>query len=38
MFDDFGLEAHELIPRVNHVVVPTTVRARGRDGVAVSAN
>ena len=22
MFDDFRLEAHELIPRGNHVVVP----------------
>jgi ketosteroid isomerase-like protein len=38
MFDDFRVEAHELIPRGNHVVVPTTVRARGRDGVLVSAN
>jgi uncharacterized protein len=38
MFDDFRVEAHELIPRGNHVVVPTTVHARGRDGVPVSAN
>ena len=38
MFDDFRVEAHELIPRGNHVVVPTTVRATGRDGVPVSAN
>ena len=27
MFDDFRLEAHELIPRGNHVVVPCTVYA-----------
>ena len=26
MFDEFRVEAHELIPRGNHVVVPTTVR------------
>jgi steroid delta-isomerase-like uncharacterized protein len=38
MFDEFRVEAHELIPRGNHVVVPTTVRATGRDGVPVSAN
>jgi ketosteroid isomerase-like protein len=38
MFDDFRVEAHELIPRGNHVVVPTTVRATGRDGVPVSAH
>ena len=28
MFDDFRVEAHELIPRGNHVVVPTTVQRR----------
>jgi ketosteroid isomerase-like protein len=39
MFDDFRVEAHELIPcGNNHVVVPTTVSARGREGVEVSAS
>ena len=32
------LEAHEYIPRGNHVVVPATVYGRGREGVPVSAN
>jgi ketosteroid isomerase-like protein len=38
MFDEFSVEASEYIPRGNHVVVPTKVRATGRSGVPVSAN
>jgi ketosteroid isomerase-like protein len=38
MFDEFRVEAHELILCGNDVVVPTTVRATGRDGVPVCAN
>lgn len=38
MFDDFRVEAHELIPCGDHVIVPTTVHARGRDDVPVSAS
>ena len=37
MFDEFVLEPDEFIARGNHVVVPNTVRARGRGGVEVSA-
>jgi len=39
MFDEFRVEAHELIPRGDRfVVVPCAVYATGRDGVPVSAN
>ena len=38
MFDPFELEVHEYIPRGNHVVVPTTIRGRGPQGVPVRAN
>ncbi len=38
MFDDFRVEAHEYIPRGQHVVVTTTVHGRGRQGIPVSAN
>jgi ketosteroid isomerase-like protein len=37
-FDEVKLEAHEFIPRGDHVVVPSTVHARGREGIPVSAN
>jgi ketosteroid isomerase-like protein len=37
-FDDVKLEAHEFIPRGQHVIVPSTVHARGREGIPVSAN
>jgi ketosteroid isomerase-like protein len=37
-FDEVRLEAHEFIPRGNHVVVTTTVHGRGRHGVPVNAN
>jgi ketosteroid isomerase-like protein len=37
MFDEFVLEPEAFIVRGNHVVVPNTVRARGRGGVEVSA-
>jgi ketosteroid isomerase-like protein len=37
-FDEVRLEAHELIPRGKHVVATTTVHARGREGLPVSAN
>jgi ketosteroid isomerase-like protein len=37
MFDEFVLEPDEFMARGNHVVVPNTVRARGRGGVEVSA-
>ena len=37
MFDPFELEAHEYIPRGNHVVVPTTINGRGPQDVPVSA-
>jgi ketosteroid isomerase-like protein len=37
MFDEFSVEGLEYIPRGNHVVVPTKVRATGRSGVPVSA-
>ena len=38
MFSEMEIEASELIPRGDHVVVPITVRARGREGIPVSAN
>ena len=38
MFSEMEIEAQELIPRGNHVVVPITVRARGRGDIPVSAN
>ena len=38
VFDDFKLEAHEFIARGQHVVVPMTATARGREGVPVSAS
>jgi ketosteroid isomerase-like protein len=37
IFDEFEVTAAEFIPRGNHVVVPNTVRARGRNGIEVSA-
>ena len=37
MFDPLVLEADDFIPRGNHVVVPTTIRGRGPQGVPVSA-
>jgi ketosteroid isomerase-like protein len=38
MFSELEIEPQELIPRGNHVVVPITVRARGREDIPVSAN
>jgi ketosteroid isomerase-like protein len=38
MFDEIRLEPHEFIARGNHVVVPATVRARGRHDIPLSAN
>jgi ketosteroid isomerase-like protein len=38
MFSEIQIEPQELIPRGNHVVVPITVRARGRDDIPVGAN
>jgi len=38
MFSEMHIEPQELIPRGNHVVVPITVRARGRGDISVSAN
>ena len=38
MFSEMHIERQELIPRRNHVVVPITVRARGRGDISVSAN
>jgi ketosteroid isomerase-like protein len=37
-FEKMTLEAHEYIPRGNHVIVTTTTHGRGRGGIAVSAN
>ena len=37
MFDPMELEVHEYIPRENHVVVPSTIRGTGPQGVPVSA-
>jgi ketosteroid isomerase-like protein len=36
-FELVTLEAHDFIPRGNHVVVPTTTHGRGRQGVSVTA-
>jgi ketosteroid isomerase-like protein len=36
-FDDFQVEAHDIIPRGRHVVATVTVHGRGRHGVTVSA-
>ena len=36
-FESVTLEAHDFIPRGDHVVVPTTTHGRGRQGVAVTA-
>ena len=36
-FESVTLEAHDFIPRGNHVVVPTTTHGRGRQGVSVTA-
>ena len=38
MFSDMEISPEELIPRGDHVVVPITVRARGRGDIPVSAN
>ena len=38
MFAEIRIEPHEFIARGNHVVVPITVRARGRDDIPLSAN
>jgi ketosteroid isomerase-like protein len=38
MFSELRIEPDELIARGNHVVVPITVRARGREDIPVSAN
>ena len=36
-FDEVKLEAHEFIPRGDHVVVTTTTHGRGRQGIPVTA-
>jgi SnoaL-like domain len=36
-FESVTLEAHDYIPRGDHVVVPTTTHGRGRQGVSVTA-
>ena len=36
-FESVTLEAHDFIPRGDHVVVPTTTHGRGRQGVSVTA-
>jgi ketosteroid isomerase-like protein len=36
-FEEFVVEPGEFIDRGRHVVVPITLRARGREGIAVSA-
>jgi ketosteroid isomerase-like protein len=38
MFSEMEIEPQELIPRGDHVVVPISVRARGRGGIPVSAS
>jgi uncharacterized protein len=35
-FEEFAIEPREFIDRGRHVVVPNTLRARGRDGIEVS--
>ena len=37
-FEEFVIEPWEFIDRGRHVVVPLTLRARGREGIAVSAD
>jgi uncharacterized protein len=37
-FEEFVVEPGEFIDRGRHVVVPVTLRARGREGIAVSAD
>ena len=37
-FEEFVIEPGEFIDRGRHVVVPVTLRARGREGIAVSAD
>jgi ketosteroid isomerase-like protein len=37
-FEEFAIEPLEFIDRGRHVVVPNTLRARGRDGIQVSVN
>jgi ketosteroid isomerase-like protein len=37
-FETFVMEPREFIDRGRHVVVPNTVRARGREGIEVSAS
>jgi ketosteroid isomerase-like protein len=37
-FEEFVIEPREFIDRGRHVVVPLTLRARGRQGIAVSAD
>ena len=37
-FEEFIIEPGEFIDRGRHVVVPVTLRARGREGIAVSAD
>ena len=36
-FEEVRLEAHEFIPRGQHVIVTATTHGRGRQGVAVTA-
>ena len=38
IFEEFEIEVHERIPLGNDVIVSNTVRARGRNGIEVSAN
>jgi ketosteroid isomerase-like protein len=37
-FEVFRFEAHEFIEAGDHVVVPVTAHARGRDGIEITAN
>jgi ketosteroid isomerase-like protein len=37
-FEEFAIEPLEFIDRGRHVVVPNTLRARGRDGIEVTVN
>ena len=37
-FEEFVIEPREFIDRGRHVVVPLTLRARGRQGIAVSTD